>query len=66
MSANLRGAHAYSVLVSAFCGDELQVNVAGRGVVSPGKSSRRQNAFASTLQACAPRKAMPTSCWLTK
>ena len=34
MSAHVWGAHAYSVLVSAFCGDELQVNFAARRVVS--------------------------------
>ena len=28
------GAHAYSVLVSAFCGDKLQVNVAAQRFVS--------------------------------
>jgi hypothetical protein len=66
MSANVWGAHVYSVLVSAFCGDEFLVNLAAREIVSPEKSSRRQNAFASTLQARAPRKAMPTSCCLTK
>ena len=55
MSAHVWGAHAYSVLVSAFCGDERQVNVAARRVVSFEKSLRRQNAFASTLQACAPQ-----------
>jgi hypothetical protein len=54
MSEHVWGAHAHSVLVSALCGDELQVNVAARGEVSFEKSSRRQNAFASTLQACAP------------
>jgi hypothetical protein len=57
MTANVWGAHACSVLVSAFCGDELQVNVVARGIMTFEKSSRRQNAFASTLQACAPRKA---------
>ena len=55
MSAHFRGTHACSVLVSAFCGDELQVNVAVRRVVSFEKSLRTQNAFASTLQACAPQ-----------
>jgi hypothetical protein len=50
------GAHAYSVLVSAFCGDELRLNVAACRVVNFEKSSRRQNASASTLQACAPQK----------
>jgi hypothetical protein len=54
------GAHAYSMPASAFCGDELLVNVATRGVVSFEKSSRRQNAFASTLQACAPQKIVAT------
>jgi hypothetical protein len=66
MNMHVWGAHAFSVLVSAFCGDELQVNVAARRIVSFEKSSRRQNAFASTLQACAPRKAIAASCCLTK
>ena len=66
MSAHVWGARAYSVLISAFCGDEFRVNVAASGVVSCGKSSRRQNAFASTLQACAPQKAIGASCCLTK
>jgi hypothetical protein len=66
MSAHIWGAHAYCVLVSVFCGDELQVNVAARRVVSFEKSLRRQNAFAGTLQACAPRKAIAASCCLTK
>ena len=66
MSAHVWGAHAYSVLVSAFCGDELQVNVAARRVVSFEKSLRTQNAFASTLQACAPRNAITASYHLTK
>ena len=60
------GAHAYSVLVSAFCGDELRVRVATRRVVSFEQSSRRQNAFASTLQACAPQKTGAGSSHLTK
>jgi hypothetical protein len=34
MSAHVWGARAYSVLVSAFCGDELRVNVAAGRVVS--------------------------------
>jgi TctA family transporter len=55
MSAYFSGAHACSVLVSAFCGDELQINVAVQRVLSFEKSSRRQNAFASTLQACVPQ-----------
>jgi hypothetical protein len=66
MSVHLWGAHAYSVLVSAFCGDELRVNVAARRVVSFEKSSRRQNAFASTLQACAPQKTGAAQMSLTK
>jgi hypothetical protein len=66
MNARIWGAHAYSVLVSAFCGDELRVNVVARRIVSFEKSSRRQNAFASTLQVCAPRKAVSASCCLTK
>jgi hypothetical protein len=66
MSGHVWGAHAYSVLVSAFCGDELQVNVAARRVVSFEKSLRRQNALASTLQACAPRNAIAASSYLTK
>jgi hypothetical protein len=61
MNVHLWGAHAYSVLVSAFCRDELLANVAARRVVSFEKSSRRQNAFASTLQACAPRKPISAS-----
>ena len=66
MTARVWGAHAYSVPVSAFCGDELQANVAARRVVTFEKSLRRQNAFASTLQVCAPRKAAAVSCYLTK
>jgi len=66
MSAHIWGAHAYSVLVSAFCGDELQVTVAARRVVSFEKGLRRQHAFASTLQATAPRNAIAASCCLTK
>jgi hypothetical protein len=34
MNMHVWGAHAFSVLVSAFCGDELQVNVAARRIVS--------------------------------
>ena len=66
MITHIWGAHAYSVLVSAFCGDELRVNVVAHGELSFEKSSRRQHAFASTLQACAPRKAIAASCCLTK
>jgi len=66
MSAHVWGAHAYSVLVSAFCGNERQVHFAARLVVSFEKSLRRQNAFASTLQACAPRETIAASCCLTK
>jgi hypothetical protein len=66
MSAHVWGAHAYSVLVSAFCGDQLQVNVASRRLVISEKSLRRQNAFAITLQACALRKTITASCCLTK
>jgi len=66
MNAHVWGAHAYSVPVYAFCGDELQANVAARRVVSFEKSLRRQNAFASTLQACAPRKTIAASHYLTK
>jgi len=66
MTAHVWGAHAYSVLVSAFCGDELRVNVVALGELSFENSSRRQNAFASTLQACAPRKTIAASYHLTK
>ena len=66
MNVHVWGAHAYSVPVYAFCGDELQANVAARRVVSFEKSLRRQNAFASTLQACAPRETIAASCCLTK
>jgi len=34
MITHIWGAHAYSVLVSAFCGDELRVNVVARRIVS--------------------------------
>ena len=54
-NAEFWGAHACSVLVAAFCGDELLLNAVARAVVSFEQSSRRQNAFASTLQACAPQ-----------
>jgi hypothetical protein len=66
MSADVWGAHACSVLVSAFCGDELLVNVGARRVVNFEKSLRRQNAGASTLQACAPQKPRAASHYLTK
>jgi hypothetical protein len=66
MTPNVWGAHAYSVPVYAFCGDELQANVAAPRVVSFEKSLRRQNAFASTLQACASQKTIAASCCLTK
>jgi hypothetical protein len=56
MSAHLWGAHAYSVLVSAFCGDELQVNVAARRVVSFEKSLRLAKAFGV---ARSPRRPLP-------
>jgi hypothetical protein len=59
MSAQVWGAHASSVPVSAFCGDELQLNVAARAKVSFEKRSRKQDAFASTLQACAPQTLPP-------
>jgi len=65
-NGDFRGAHACSVLVSAFCGDELRVNVAARRVVSFEKSSRRQNAFASTLRACAFQKTGGASSHLTQ
>lgn len=57
MTAHVRGAHACSVLVSAFCGGELQGHVGTRHVANFEKSSRLANAFgvASTLQACAPQ-----------
>jgi hypothetical protein len=55
MSAHFRRARAYSVLVSAFCGDELQVHVAAPEILSIEKTFRSPNAFASTLQACAPQ-----------
>ena len=45
MITHVWGAHAYSVLVSAFCGDELRVNVAARRVVTFEKSSRLAKAF---------------------
>ncbi len=55
------GAHACSVLVSAFCGDELRRTVGDymrvRGIARSAQKFARQNAFASTLQACAPRRA---------
>jgi len=66
MSAHIWGAHAYSVLVAAFCGDELQINVAMCRAVNFEKSSRRQAAFDSTLQPCAPQKNVAASCGLTK
>jgi hypothetical protein len=56
MSAHVWGAHAYSVLVSAFCGDELQVNVAARRVVSFEKSLRLAKAFGV---ARSPRRPFP-------
>jgi hypothetical protein len=55
-NAEFWGAHACSVLVAAFCGDELLLNTVARAVVSFAQSSRRQDAFAGTLQACAPQK----------
>jgi len=59
MSGHAWVAHAYSVLVSAFCGDELQLNVLARLVVSFEKSLRRQNTFAGTLQGALPGKLSP-------
>jgi hypothetical protein len=66
MSAHVWGAHACSMPVSAFCGDELRLTVSTRGKLSFVKSSRRQNAFASTLQACAPRNSVAAQVSLTK
>jgi len=56
MTAHVWGAHAYSVLVSAFCGDELQVNVAARRELSFEKSSRLAKAFGV---ARSPRRPLP-------
>jgi hypothetical protein len=66
-NALFRGAHVCSVLVSAFCGDELLLHAVARAIASFEQSSRRQNAFASsprdesvrladTLQACARQR----------
>ena len=68
MNVHVWGAHAYSVLVSAFCGDELRMNVAARGEVSFEKTSRLANAFGSrqVAAATAPRKPITVSCCLTK
>jgi hypothetical protein len=67
MSANVWGAHVYSVLVSAFCGDEFLVNLAAREIVSPEKSSRLAKAFEV---ARSPRRPLPeiitALCCLTK
>ena len=54
------GAHAYSVLVSAFCGDELP-NCSLGCLASIKEKFVGQNAFASTLQACAPRNTVDGS-----
>jgi len=58
MNVHLWGAQAYSVLVSAFCGDELQVNVAARRVVSFEKlrDSRTLSGVARS-----PRRPLPGS-----
>ncbi len=66
MSAHVWRARAYSALVSAFCGDELKVHVAAPELVSIEKSLRRQNAFASRMQACAPRITAAAQMDLTK
>jgi omega-amidase len=53
------GAHACSVLVAAFCGDELRLRsiFLRRAPTNPRSgSSRSQNAIAGTLQACAPQR----------
>jgi len=56
MIARVWGAHACSVLVSAFCGDELRVNVVARGELSFEKSSRLAKAFGV---ARSPRRPLP-------
>jgi hypothetical protein len=62
-NALFRGAHACSVLVSAFCRDELLLHAALRVIASFEQSSRLAKAFgvASTLQACAPRNSVATT-----
>jgi len=52
------GAHACGVLVAAFCRNELSLLLAEFALGQQYKSSRRQNAIASTPQACAPQKAL--------
>jgi hypothetical protein len=59
MTARIRGAHACSVLISAFCGDELRINVAACRVVSFGKSSRGRWRPPQVAAATAPRKPSP-------
>ena len=61
MSAHLRGAHAYSVLVSAFCGDELRVNVVARGELSFEKSLRlaKASGIARSPRPPLPRNLLP-------
>ena len=55
-NASFRGAHDCSVLVSAFCRDELLLNVVAHKIASFEQSSRLAKAFgvASRLQACVP------------
>jgi hypothetical protein len=57
-NALFRGAHACSVLVSAFCGDELLLHAVARAIASFEQSSRLAKAFevASKLQACASQR----------
>ena len=55
------GAHAYRVLVKAFCLHELPNCFYGLTSLRKKKSSLPQNAATSTLQACAPQNAVDTS-----
>ena len=54
-NAQFWGAHACSVLVFTFCEDELPSTGGAFTTPSYEQSSRRQNAFAGTLKACAPQ-----------
>lgn len=51
---NIRGAHAFGVLVGAFCDDELSSAFGTSLVLSTPPSSFRQHAETSRLEPCAP------------
>ncbi len=50
------GAHACSVLVAAFCGDELPSKTAAALIITAGKVRECVDALTNTQNACAPRR----------